>query len=213
MMIFNPKYFPRSLITVFITSFMASSPLLVQAQIPYALNVSNANGNFNYSTIELGAAGIDIDNVEDTATAYYAEGRLEINEMAFVLGKMSKANYRIANIETEHLLYEIGVGSHSSIDASTDLFGYVSLVQVNIENNASDTDDTGYKLGLGLRHHLNQNFDIETQVDYTNLFDEGEFSGSISGLMKVGNQFQVGGTLDTENDSTEVRAFARLGFL
>jgi len=115
------------------------------------------------------------------------------------------------DIDTTTLAF--GVTAHASISPDADVFGNFSVLSGNIELsdgfNSLDDDDTGNRSGVGLRYSASNNIELELEFSRTDIFDEANNSFSAGVIFYTSDQFSLGASYATSDDSDSLFLKAR----
>lgn len=94
-----------------------------------------------------------------------------------------------------------GLGWRAALGKSTDFNAEVAFVNVDVEvPGFGSDDDSGYGLGVGIRHLITPQFEVGGNVDYVDVFDDDNTSFTALGLFHVTPALSAGISYTTDDD-------------
>ncbi|NLQ17878.1 hypothetical protein HGG82_09585 [Marinomonas sp. M1K-6] len=106
----------------------------------------------------------------------------------------------------------IGAGAYTPVGSQASLFGVLQYVKVDLGR----TDETGFRVSLGLRSTLSDRVELEGKVKYDDVFAETDTSFAAALRYYVSKNFSIAANYDTAelagNDQNAMFASLRLSF-
>ncbi|MBT3206379.1 MAG: outer membrane beta-barrel protein [Gammaproteobacteria bacterium] len=124
--------------------------------------------NFDYNYIE--GAYQDIDLNGQDSDAFGLSGSYDINTHFNIMADFSSGDISAFSDEGDSGFDEItiGMGYHTAINSATDLTANIKLLD---QSNDLSGDDTGYGLGIGVRHMLSDKIEVGSNIDFMDIYD------------------------------------------
>ena len=137
--------------------------------------LASANAaTFNYNYVE--GAYEDIDRDGSDGDDFRVSGSYDISPHFNILAEYATGDFDNplggSSLDTDE--FAIGVGYHTEIAPTTDFTANVRVVDQDIE---TVVNDTGYGVGVGLRHMFTNNIEGDVNVDFVDVdnFDDTIF--------------------------------------
>lgn len=155
-----------------------------------ALNPAHAAGFFSYNYAEGGYTSVSDDKSDADGTGLYLKGSYDFMENLSVIASYASTDYDDTDVTRSG--FSIGLGYHMPLAAQTDVLLSALLDNVTVEAGPGEEDDTGYTLGLGIRHGIDQNFEINGGLEYSSLFDDSSTAFNIGGRYHFDKSWSAG---------------------
>ncbi|HEY0975385.1 MAG TPA: outer membrane beta-barrel protein [Solimonas sp.] len=95
-----------------------------------------------------------------------------------------------------------GLGWRHALGANTDFTAEAAFVKADVElSGFGSDDDTGYGLGVGVRHLLSPQFELAGNVDYVDVFDDDNTSFTAAALYHFTPALSLGVSYTTDDDT------------
>ncbi|MCK5726847.1 MAG: outer membrane beta-barrel protein [Thiotrichaceae bacterium] len=144
--------------------------------------------NFNYDYVEGGYSfHKGSDNVKHDLNI---KGSKAINPQVNIVAGYSKIDHEFVSSSSE---IEAGANYHMPINEKTDIVGGISLLHSSSASNSNS--QTGYKMGLGLRHQLTNEIEANTEVSHRDVGNQNE-----SNTFSIGGRYSINETLSAGID-------------
>lgn len=175
---------------------MKIKSLYAVAVLVAAISTPAIAENFSYSYLQVGYSTGDVNvgglKVDSSGLAFSASA--PINDTLYVVGGYANQELSLGNLSVDGDSFNIGVGARTSINQNTDLT--TTLSYVSTETNVYGLVDkaTGYELDFGVRHKVNDSFELLGGFGFTSAGSPkiNTTSVSIGGRYKVNNNLSVG---------------------
>lgn len=92
------------------------------------------------------------------------------------------------------------MGYHSGISPTTDLTANIKLLE---HNNDLAGDDTGYGVGLGIRHMLTDKVEVGSNIDYVDVNDVGDTTFKLNSRYHLNDRVSFGLSYSTSSESND----------
>ncbi|HIO91849.1 MAG TPA: hypothetical protein EYG68_03285 [Leucothrix mucor] len=178
--------------------------LITVSSIALAGMMSTAQAtDFSYNYVE---GGYSKYNIEEVDSAFGVAGSYGVTENINVIGSYSKANFDTDNSSVDASLnqFSLGVGYHTEIAPQTDILADVSFVNMEVEASKGGISisgsESGYGLGLGVRHQVTDSIEGNARVSYTSIDDESDTALSVGGRYNINEAMSAGVDLTTVTD-------------
>jgi len=153
----------RSLLAI---SMLALSTTVLSKEISYDFIQGT------YSSITDSSLGVDIDG-----SGFAISGSVSISPSVAFTALYGDVSYdRFLGVEADATEMGFGITAHTSIAQNTDVLGYFSVINVEVEVSNSfasiSDDDTGHSIGIGLRHMATDNVEIDIAFTQADIFDD-----------------------------------------
>ncbi|MCF4010670.1 outer membrane beta-barrel protein [Rheinheimera sp. UJ63] len=173
---------------------------------------ANANVNNTYDFVDVGFAGVKVDDSDSTFNGFSLAASKLITDNVFVTGQLAKVEDSGADsveiYDWDVNLLKVSVGYRYGIAPATDLYGQVGYARQKDTYNAvisnqrfslSDTAD-GYLVKVGLKHSFGK-FEGGVYAEHSDFggdYDSATFVG-VEGRLKFTDHFH--GVVSYEQDS------------
>ncbi len=157
--------------------------------------------DFNYTYVEGSYQDIDADGLD--ADSYKISGSYAINPKMNILADYEDGSIDnpIGNNDFDFDKTSIGLGYHSGISSKTDFTANVKLIDVSHDLAG---DDTGYGLGVGVRHRLTDKIEVGSNIDYVDVNDNGDTTFKLNSRYYLTDKTSLGLSYSTSSDSVDV---------
>jgi len=157
--------------------------------------------DFKYSYIEGAYQDIDLDGLD--GEAYKVSGSYNLNSNINVIGEYT--NGEITNpMGGSDLNFDeaaIGLGYHTGISSATDFTANIKLVA---HDNDLTGDDTGYGVGVGIRHMLTDKIEVGSNIDYVDVNDIGDTTFKLNSRYHLNDRASFGLSYSTSEESNDI---------
>jgi hypothetical protein len=158
---------------------LATQPLLAED------NVMSPKWN----NIELDFVSLSIDDLNKVdPKGISLTGTKLITEDIFAVAGYSYLEDDYMNVDIELETYTLGLGMKKSVSKSTDLFGTLTYEHKDVNG----FNDDGMALTLGVRHILNNNFELGAKIENERIAGEDGFSINANAHYLINNNVSVG---------------------
>ncbi|HHL18346.1 MAG TPA: hypothetical protein ENJ33_01275 [Thiothrix sp.] len=183
------------------------SPISVSSIVLAGIVGTAQASDFNYDYVEGGYSNYNIDEVD---SAFGVSGSYDVAENINIIGSYSKADIDTGtpmNLSVNKLL--VGVGYHKEIAPKTDILADISYLkiegEVSVNGATVSASDSGYGLGVGVRHQLTDNIEGNARISYENIDEESDTAVSVGGRYKINEAMSAGLDLTTvTNEGPEI---------
>ncbi len=94
-----------------------------------------------------------------------------------------------------------GLGWRHALGKATDFTAEAAFVNADVEvSGFGSDDDSGYGLGVGIRHLITSQFEVGGNVDYVDIFEDDTTTFTVSGLFHVTPALSAGISYSTDDD-------------
>ena len=169
------------------TKFTSTLSVAVISAIVFAGSATNSHAaDFKYNYVEGAYEIIDLNGPD--ADAARLIGSYEITPQLNVVGEYATGNIDnpAGGSDLDYQEAAIGLGYHTGIAPKTDFTANVKVVN-------QDTDltgnDTGYSVGIGLRHMLMDKLEVDADIDYIDVNKDDDTR------LKVGARYYINETI------------------
>lgn len=177
----------------------------------------------SYSYLEGGYVSSKVDEVvagqgDTDADGYRGKLSVLINEGVYVLGGYTEietdenalgATYTTKNITA-------GLGLRFGLLEATDLNIEGAWLNSKLERDGDlvdgEVEDDGYTVGIGVRHLFFPQLEAGLKVDYTDVFEDDDFSYTANALFHVIPMLSIGGSYTIADNSDTWTAGLRFNF-
>jgi len=186
-----------------LTNAMLGGLLLAVAPL-----TAHAEG-MSYSYIELDWAHTDVDN-GPSGDGIHAEGSVGFANNFFVFANYATLDVDVVDIDT----YIVGLGGHVGITESLDFVGRVGYTSLDLSLAGGGASTDGYHLAAGLRGRVADQFELEGDIIYRDLGNEGgeETAFSFGGRYHLTDAFALGVEYQFGEDADTLFAGVRFSF-
>ena len=170
------------------------------AVLSAALSTANA-ADFNYNYIEGSFQDIDLNGVDSEAVNF--SGSFEIAPSLNII-----AGYSNGEITTPRGFRDIdfdsmslGLGYHAPIGDNTDLTANLKVINQDMDFIG---DDTGYGVGVGIRHQVSDVVEIGTRIDYADVYDADDTTFQVNSRFFLNDATSLGLSFSTSAEEVDV---------
>lgn len=170
--------------------------------------VSMADG-LSYNFVDAGYVTIDADGGGSNPDGFGIGGSFLFGPMVF--GQASYSRISGSGVDVDS--FAAGAGLRHGLADNVDLVGSAGLIFAKIDAGSfGSDDDTGYTLGGGLRAQVMPKLEVNGGIGYTNIFDDGNVTYSLGGVVSVTQQLAVVGGATFDSDATALTIGGRFNF-
>ncbi len=163
------------------------SPYAVAREISY----DYIQGTYTSTSIDLGGSFGDLDGA-----GFGMSGSISISpNIAFIVGFSATEFDELLGIGIDTTELSLGISSHKSMSAKTDVFLSLAMFFADIEtDNGFSDDDTGNVIGFGFRHLIVNDVELSISLSRVDVFDDtsNTFGIDVSFFSNDGLSFGVG---------------------
>ena len=144
--------------------------------------VTTANAaDFSYNYAQGAYENIDFNGPDANAARLF--GSYELTPRFNITGEYANGDIDnpLGGSDLDYEEFAVGLGYHRGIAVGTDITANFKVVDQEIDLAG---DDTGYGLGVGLRHKLMENVEVDANIDYINVNDDDT-------RLKVGARYYI----------------------
>lgn len=184
-----------------------------------------AAGELSYNYVEASYVNVDIDDFDEDADGFGVAASGQLGESVFVFAGYTDVETDSFDVDTglgtarvKAEVQEIvaGLGYRMPLQSGTDLNATVAFVDAEIEASSggfSDSeDDTGFGLGLGLRHLFTPQFEGGAGINYVDIHDDSSTAFSLSALLHATEVLSFGTSYTFGDDADVWTVGGRLNF-
>lgn len=172
----------------------------------------------SYNYLEGGYVSSELDDADVDADGYRAKLSVLINEGIYVHGGYAEAetdeNAIGATFTTKSIT--AGLGARFEVFDATDLNIEAAWINGKLERDGAavdtDVEDDGYTLGVGVRHLFFPQLEAGFKADYTDVFDDDDFSYTGTVLFHVIPHLSIGGGYTIADNADTWTAGLRFNF-
>ena len=181
--------------------------MVVALALPVAGLAQSPQGRLSYT---YGEARLVLEDPEggDRLDGIRVGGSLQFNPNLFATGALTTLSSDNLDLDT----LDVGLGYRNAVSPVTDVVGIVGLVWADVDAGPFGDDDTGISLTGGVRSRLQPQFEIGAYASYAELFGDGDATITGEGLIHLGPQFSVVGSLGLSDDVTVLTFGGRWNF-
>jgi len=184
---------------------IASAVAATLALLPLAAQ----SEGISYTYVEAAYVETDIDGVSRNADGYALRGSIGITDNVFMFAGYTDQSIGPLDFE----IYNIGAGYAWSLTPRTDLYGKVSYVRAELSGPGFGGNDDGFGLGIGVRHLVTDQFELEAAVSYVDLSDSGDDTAlGIGARWHFTPQFSLGAEASFADDAKSYGVGLRWSF-
>jgi len=188
--------------TIMKNKIITTAPTIILAGIiilGFAGTVHAANFDYNY--IEGAYESIDLDGPD--ADVFRLSGSYELTPHLNIIGEYATGDVDNptggSDLDFDEAV--IGLGYHTGITGSTDLTANIKVINQDIDLVG---DDTGYGLGVGLRHKLADNVEVNANVDFVDVNDNEDTSLELGARYYFNKAYSAGLSYSTSTEDVDV---------
>ncbi len=166
---------------------------------------------FNYNYVEGNYQDMDQNGVD--SDAWGISGSFDIAPnlnliTAYSIGEIVTPD-NVDDITVDTI--EVGLGYHAPLNAKTDMTANLKAVYQDMDNAVGD--DTGYAVGFGIRHQVNDTVEIGANISYQDIYDADDTTYELNSRFAVNKDVSLGLAVSTsENELDTVSASMRFNF-
>jgi opacity protein-like surface antigen len=156
--------------------------------------------DFSYNFVEGSLQDIDINGTDSEAATF--SGSFDIAPNLNII-----AGYRAEQISTPAGFSDIdadtltlGLGYHAPVGDNTDLTASLSAISKDMDYVG---DDTGFGVGVGIRHQINDAIEIGAKVDYVDIYDADDTTLEINSRFAVSDNVSLGLAYSTSQEEVD----------
>lgn len=170
--------------------------------------VSMAEG-LSYNYVEAGYVTVDVDGGGKNPDGFGVAGSFQFAPMVFGQAGYSMLSSGPIDLNT----FAAGLGLRHGVTDTVDLVGGVGALfaKVDVDGLGSD-DDTGYYVSAGARALVLPKLEVNGGINYSNVFDDGNTSYSLGGVLSFTPQLALVGGLGFDSDATTFTVGGRFSF-
>ncbi len=164
--------------------------------------LANANAaNFNYNYVEGAYEDIDRDGAD--GDAFRISGSYDVAPNFNIIAEYATGDFDNplggGDIDTDE--FAIGVGFHTEVAPSTDFTANIKVVDQEVDG---ITDDTGYGVGIGLRHMFTHNIEGDVNVDFVDVDDNEDTAFRVGARYHFNSAISAGLAYRTSSEDLDV---------
>ncbi len=184
------------------TKFIPSISAAVLAGIAFSgLATSVHAADFSYNYVEGAYESIDLDGPD--ADVFRLSGSYELTPVLNVIGEYATGDVDNpaggGDLDFEETA--IGLGYHTGIAPQTDVTANVKLVNQDIDLAG---DDTGYSVGVGVRHWLMDKVEVDANIDYIDVDDNDDTRLKVGARYYINEAISAGVGFSTSSEDVDV---------
>lgn len=169
----------------------------------YDFSYNYIQGSYASSTDD--SLGVDID-----ANTIGLFGSFEVSDYVAITAGFAGTDYDDINVDATEL--QIGATLHTSLGQMTDGFFNLSFIHVDIDSPLpfADGDDSGFGFVAGLRHAVNEVFELEAAFTHVDVFNDTTQIGFgarfyMSQAASIGIRYDTGDDVDTLSGNIRIQ--------
>ncbi len=183
------------------------STLCAAAMVGAPLTVFAQELSYNY--VEAGYVTAEPDEGDVDFDGFRIKVSGQISDPVYVFasyGSLESDSFGPANTTSESTNIVAGLGFRLPLTPVTDLnleaaYVYAETELKNAGAFSGEDDDSGYGLGIGLRHLFLPQLEGGIKVDYVDVFDDDDTTVTFSGLFHVTTALSLGVAYSTSSDA------------
>ena len=106
--------------------------------------------------------------------------------------------------------FVLGITLHAPIAVGTEVVGNLSALKAEIEGANFDDNDTGFIVGIGLRHLVTNSVELDAGISYTDVYDDNFTTFGFGARFYANEKISFGIGYATEDDVDTILLNARL---
>ena len=183
-----------------------------------AAPLTAAAQELSYSYVEAGYVQVEPDEGDIEYDGFRAKVSGQIAEQAYLFASYGEieSDEFLGGATLEQEVITAGLGYRIPLAPVTDLTAEAAFVSVEFSSDGTiadgSEDDTGYGLGLGLRHLFTPYVEGAVNVDYVDVFDEDETTLTLSGLFHLTPALSLGAGYSISDDADGWTVGGRFNF-
>ncbi len=177
----NSKYialFPAALLAGFLASAQAA--------------------DFDYNYVQVEYQDRDLDGLDGDAFRF--SGSVDLGDRFNLLGSYATGEVTTGPWDLDFDELSLGIGFHAPVADSTDVLA--TLQAVSHDQDAVG-DDTGYRIGLGIRSQLADNVELTAGVDYLDIYDRDDTTFTIGSRFYLNKATSLGISYSSSSEDVE----------
>jgi len=96
--------------------------------------------------------------------------------------------------------FALGITLHAPIAVGTEVVGNLSALKAKIEGSNFDDNDTGFIVGIGLRHLVTNSVELDAGISYTDVYDDNFTTFGFGARFYANDKISFGIGYATEDD-------------
>ena len=170
--------------------------------------VSMAEG-LSYNYAQATYQSVDIDGTSVSPDGFGIAGSYLFGKTVFAQAEYSALSAKGVDLDT----FGVGLGLRHGLTDKVDVTAGAGLVfaKVDVSGFGSD-DDTGYTVRGGLRAQVMPKLELNGGVAYTDVFDDGNTSFLLGGVVSITPQFALVAGAELDEDATGYNIGGRFNF-
>jgi len=166
----------------------------------------------SWNNIGLGYINVDIDDTDFEPSGFVLSGSHLLNDNVYVHALYRSAEDDLFGDDLEISTLNLGLGYRHSLNATTDLFGEVSYLNVEAEFSGQSEDENGYSLTVGVKSVLIDNLEGALSATRDSLDGESETAINVGLSYFLNEQFSVGVGYSFADDAKILNVGVRFHF-
>lgn len=162
--------------------------------LAWASAVGAAGTDVSYDYVELRYVDAEIDGLD--GDGFQISGSYVVRGNWFVQGSFSTLGFDF-NVDTTQ--FDIGGGYVWPQAQNYDLYAIGSIVRAGVDTNFGDDDETGFRIGGGIRSRLTSKFEGRAELNYVDIADSDTLV-TLAGDYYFNDQFAAGVSIDLGGD-------------
>jgi len=157
--------------------------------------------DIDYNYFQVDYQDRDLDGLDSDAFRF--SGSLALGDRFNLLGAYQTGEVTVGARDLDFDQMSLGVGFHAPVTDSTDV---VATVEAVSHDQDEIGDDTGYRLGVGIRNRLADTIELTAGVDYLDIHDQEDTTFTIGSRFYVNEVTSFG--IAYSNSSEDVETFS-----
>jgi len=156
---------------------------------------------FSYNYVEGTYQDIDADGIN--GDSYKLSGSYGINPSINVIAEYTdgQLDNPLGGSDLEFDQTVVGLGYHTEVSNKTDFTANIKLVD---QNSDVAGDDTGYGVGVGIRHMLTNKIEVGSGIDYVDVSDIGNTTFNINSRYHLNDKLSFGLSYSTSEENSDI---------
>ena len=156
--------------------------------------------DFSYNYIEGSLQDIDINGTDSDAATLSGSFDIapNINILVGYSAEQISTPSGFSDIDVDS--FRLGIGYHAPVGDNTDLTASMTAISQDMDIVG---DDTGYGLGLGLRHQVNNAVELGARVEYVDIHDVDDTTIEIDSRFTIADGVSLGLALSTSSEEVD----------
>ena len=182
--------------------FMPAVSSIMLAAVSFSGITTTARAaDFNYNLVEGSYESTDFDGPD--ADIYRLSGSYALNPQLNVLGEYAKGDVDnpLAGSDLDLEEFAVGVEFHTGIASGTDLTANAKIVNQDVDVAG---DDTGYGIGIGVRHWLMDKVEVDANIDYIDVHENDDTRLKVGARYYLNEAISAGVGYSKSVEDTEV---------